>query len=152
MLTRRGFLGTLIGGVAAGAAVRTWPFRVFSFPEKVVVPVVFPMPTSLDNMGKLMRIYYEPAIAEQFNKQSVLWESFSSGEMIDLKGPRHLTLPIRKYLAGGPVPEFGDTQPLAVIKTVEPEQKGLHIPLPKLNRNMWNVCGGDLGRAPDWNS
>lgn len=27
----------MIGGVAASAAVRTWPFRVFSFPSEIVV-------------------------------------------------------------------------------------------------------------------
>ena len=31
-MDRRSFLRTLIGGVAGAAAVRTWPFRVFSFP------------------------------------------------------------------------------------------------------------------------
>jgi hypothetical protein len=30
-MNRRGFLNSLIGGVATAAAVRTWPFRVFSF-------------------------------------------------------------------------------------------------------------------------
>lgn len=32
-MNRRAFLGTLIGGVAAAAAVRTFPFRVYSFPK-----------------------------------------------------------------------------------------------------------------------
>jgi hypothetical protein len=32
-MNRRGFLQTMIGGVAAAAAVRTFPFRVFSFPS-----------------------------------------------------------------------------------------------------------------------
>jgi hypothetical protein len=36
-LSRRGFIGTMIGGVAASAAVRAWPFRVFSFPESIKV-------------------------------------------------------------------------------------------------------------------
>jgi hypothetical protein len=36
--SRRNFLRMLIGGVAAGAAVRTWPFRVFSFPSEIVTP------------------------------------------------------------------------------------------------------------------
>ena len=34
-MNRRAFLGNLIGGVATAAAVRTWPFRVFSFPTEV---------------------------------------------------------------------------------------------------------------------
>jgi len=32
---RRNFLGTLIGGIAGAAAVRTWPFRVYSFPLEI---------------------------------------------------------------------------------------------------------------------
>lgn len=31
----RNFLKTLIGGIAATAAVRTWPFRVYSFPSEI---------------------------------------------------------------------------------------------------------------------
>ena len=34
-MDRRNFLGSLIGGIAAGAAVRTWPFRVYSFPTDI---------------------------------------------------------------------------------------------------------------------
>lgn len=30
----------MIGGVAAGAAVRSWPFRVFSFPSGIIEPNV----------------------------------------------------------------------------------------------------------------
>jgi hypothetical protein len=37
-MNRRNFIGTLVGGLAASAAVRTWPFRVFSFPSKPVWP------------------------------------------------------------------------------------------------------------------
>lgn len=37
---RRSFLCTLVGGVAATAAVRTWPFRVFSFPSEIARPRV----------------------------------------------------------------------------------------------------------------
>lgn len=35
-MDRRKFLGTIVGGVAATAAVRTWPFRVYSFPTNIV--------------------------------------------------------------------------------------------------------------------
>jgi hypothetical protein len=38
IVNRRGFLGMTIGGVVAGAAVRTWPFRVFSFPLAPIIP------------------------------------------------------------------------------------------------------------------
>lgn len=35
-MNRRNFLRTLVGGVAASAAVRTWPFRVYSFSSEIV--------------------------------------------------------------------------------------------------------------------
>ena len=34
-MDRRNFLRSLIGGVAASAAVRTFPFRVYSFPTEI---------------------------------------------------------------------------------------------------------------------
>jgi hypothetical protein len=34
-MDRRKFLTSLVGGVVAGAAVRTFPFRVFSFPKEI---------------------------------------------------------------------------------------------------------------------
>ena len=37
-MNRRNFLHSMIGGVAATAAVRTWPFRVYSFPSVITVP------------------------------------------------------------------------------------------------------------------
>lgn len=37
-MERRAFLRTMIGGVAAAAAVRTFPFRVFSFPSEIRIP------------------------------------------------------------------------------------------------------------------
>ena len=35
MISRRAFLGTLVGGIATAVAVRTFPFRVFSFPSEI---------------------------------------------------------------------------------------------------------------------
>ena len=35
-MDRRSFFRSMIGGVAASAAVRTWPFRVFSFPANIL--------------------------------------------------------------------------------------------------------------------
>jgi hypothetical protein len=41
-VNRRKFLSTLIGGVAAAAAVRTFPFRVYSFPTELTpAPRIF---------------------------------------------------------------------------------------------------------------
>lgn len=37
-MERRGFLKLIVGGVAAAAAVRTFPFRVFSIPREIVIP------------------------------------------------------------------------------------------------------------------
>jgi hypothetical protein len=37
-MNRREFFSTMIGGVAAASAVRTWPFRVFSFPSEIITP------------------------------------------------------------------------------------------------------------------
>jgi hypothetical protein len=34
-MNRRNFFGLMVGGVAASTAVRTWPFRVFSFPTEI---------------------------------------------------------------------------------------------------------------------
>ena len=34
-MDRRNFLRSMVGGVAAAAAVRTFPFRVFSFPNRI---------------------------------------------------------------------------------------------------------------------
>lgn len=36
-MQRRSFFRMVIGGVAMSAAVRTWPFRVFSFPKRITV-------------------------------------------------------------------------------------------------------------------
>lgn len=36
-MNRRTFIGTLIGGVATAAAVRTWPFRIYSFPSELTI-------------------------------------------------------------------------------------------------------------------
>lgn len=36
-MDRRSFLTNMVGGVAMGAAVRTWPFRVYSFASEPIV-------------------------------------------------------------------------------------------------------------------
>jgi hypothetical protein len=39
-ISRRGFLASMIGGIAAAAAIRTFPFTVYSFPEKIIISKV----------------------------------------------------------------------------------------------------------------
>lgn len=45
---RRHFLRNLVGGLAATAAVRTWPFRVYSFPTEIVQPKIYPFFDNID--------------------------------------------------------------------------------------------------------
>jgi hypothetical protein len=41
-MERRSFLRSLVGGVAVAAAVRTFPFRVFSFPSEIhLCPIMY---------------------------------------------------------------------------------------------------------------
>lgn len=76
-MNRRGFLRSLIGGVATATAVRTWPFRIFSFPTDIATP----LPPTLvqeavdtwhvSNLAALYRILkqvYAPAIREQLER------------------------------------------------------------------------------------
>ena len=49
-MDRRKFLSTLIGGVAATAAVRTFPFRVFSFPKEIIIPDAIPCALALEGL------------------------------------------------------------------------------------------------------
>ena len=64
-MNRRGFLGMMIGGVAAVAAVRTYPFRVFSFPAEILVPEIEPMPLMddlVDLVGDIPLMFRGPEI------------------------------------------------------------------------------------------
>jgi hypothetical protein len=53
--SRRNFLRMMIGGIAAGAAVRTFPFRVFSFPFEIVKPQFIKI-----TMQQNFRAVYDP--------------------------------------------------------------------------------------------
>ena len=52
-MDRRAFCHSMIGGVATAAAVRTWPFRVYSFPSEL----------QFLSIDELKRIYIERAMA-----------------------------------------------------------------------------------------
>jgi hypothetical protein len=65
-MDRRAFLGKFVGGVAVAAAVRTWPFRVFSFPKEIVIPqgtmnFIFARPS----YRQLEREFYETLLLRQ---------------------------------------------------------------------------------------
>ena len=74
-LNRRGFLGLMIGGVAATAAVRTFPFRIFSFPREIVLPPLgtFPFDGLLEFWeNETASVRSEPIFSEPFRMLSVL--------------------------------------------------------------------------------
>jgi hypothetical protein len=54
VMDRRSFFCSMIGGVATAAAVRTWPFRVYSFPSEL----------RFLSIDELKKIYRERAMAE----------------------------------------------------------------------------------------
>jgi len=55
-MDRRSFFHSMIGGVATAAAVRTWPFRVYSFPSEL----------RFLSIDELKRIYVERAMDDLF--------------------------------------------------------------------------------------
>ncbi len=58
MMSRRSFLRSMVGGVAAAAAVRTFPFRVFSFPKEITIVPALPELTAGG--------FFDPANYESF--------------------------------------------------------------------------------------
>jgi hypothetical protein len=52
------FFHSMVGGVATAAAVRTWPFRVYSFPTEL----------RLLSIEELKKIYVERAMASIFDE------------------------------------------------------------------------------------
>jgi hypothetical protein len=77
-MERRGFLKLLVGGVAAAAAIRTFPFRVYSFPSDIVVAPPFLLdelsPTALDTLNELTYKYIIPQMANQLFTPSPAFE------------------------------------------------------------------------------
>jgi len=58
VVDRRSFFHSMVGGAATAAAVRTWPFRVYSFPTEL----------RLLSIEELKRIYVERAMASIFDE------------------------------------------------------------------------------------
>lgn len=58
-MDRRNFFRTMIGGVAAATAVRTWPFRVFSFPT-VIERACWPHVADGGDMARMIAVSSTP--------------------------------------------------------------------------------------------
>lgn len=63
-MNRRDFLGVIVGGVAISTAVRSWPFRVYSFPRDV----------KSVNLGPPMRRFYDTDVRRmKFSPDQKTW-------------------------------------------------------------------------------
>lgn len=54
-MNRRSFFKSMVGGIATAAAVRTFPFRVLSFPST-------PLLITMKDIEEFSKMYMEPAI------------------------------------------------------------------------------------------
>jgi hypothetical protein len=98
-MDRRNFFRSMVGGVAAAAAVRTWPFRVFSFPTdlRIVNPSV--AWTTASNV-RMVELNVQALELESFAKEiptllaneSIFYERIKHGpfrfEAVDPANPR----------------------------------------------------------------
>ncbi len=73
-MNRRHFLRNLVGGVATAAAVRTFPFRVFSFPPEPVTATLGPIIAEYadyTNFSEFASIYYDKPMVQLLKKNLV---------------------------------------------------------------------------------
>jgi len=82
-MNRRAFFGTMVGGVAASAALRTFPFRVYSFPTdiKIVSPLEFP-----EWMYSPIGYLYDPNSKQELAKFMGLVEKDKQGLIVSIRG------------------------------------------------------------------
>jgi len=73
---RRNFLKMLVGGVAATAAVRTFPFRVFSFPSEPKIFTVPELKASLKQFAESIDVLLNPNLQEA-SVEAIELESFA---------------------------------------------------------------------------
>lgn len=96
-MNRRNFLSTLVGGVAATAAVRTWPFRVYSFPTEITAPppldyyiISWPVISRRWQYGYAIREEkIQPRSTQAFNEEDLRaqLDAFNSEHPLDLSKP-----------------------------------------------------------------
>ena len=82
-MNRRGFLQSLVGGIATATAVRTWPFRVYSFPTE---PQIF-------TVDEFRNFYVQPAVDALLKEwetdfafaSGITWDQFARANPIGSK-------------------------------------------------------------------
>ena len=77
-MDRRGFMKMMVGGLAAGAAVRTWPFRVYSFPSEIV-------PGTYNAITRGDGLYGVPKLTISNEELSRLMETYVRESMVALR-------------------------------------------------------------------
>ena len=79
-MNRRGFLHSLVGGIAATSAVRAWPFRVYSFPSEIsftdvqhaIDETALPLP-----IHHFSAVWYNPRALEALKRNLVYRRKFA---------------------------------------------------------------------------
>lgn len=92
-MNRRNFFRSMIGGVAAAAAVRMFPFRVFSFPSEIVVPPI----SRTDMLYGFGQLYPDNMMSaeclEVLKRELVLTNNFNKafpiGSVVRIRVPQH---------------------------------------------------------------
>jgi hypothetical protein len=78
-MNRRELLGSLVGGIVLSVAVRTFPFRVFSFPENPHIPKNFyqmqeDIRNSIADGSTGIDVIFERPVSEEYmSKRRILW-------------------------------------------------------------------------------
>ena len=91
-MDRRSFFKSMIGGVAAAAAVRTFPFRVFSFPEKIVVPRLL---LSVGDVVQFDQVFH---VNPRTGKELPILKSFVVTQDVFARGSEDIEIPIHPHL------------------------------------------------------
>ena len=65
-MDRRTFLRSVVGGVAIASTTRTWPFRVFSFPQEVVINPIM-------DINAITLKYVVPVLGDEIFRPSPLF-------------------------------------------------------------------------------
>lgn len=130
-LSRRSFLGITVGGIAAATAVRTWPFRIFSFPSTISIE-----PMVAANSIRYIRAY-DPIQDKFINRFDVL---YGFQKVLDIPSG-----PYDGEVLSGPL----SSHDLQAFSTRMMERFGANIPVPIIPLRQqskepiqysWQIC------------